>query len=106
MKTALVCVSFGTSVAEARRSIAAVEEALRAELPQARFVRAFTSPTIRRALAARGEEVWSFPQALEHLAQEGRTLYVTMLARPGGAPPLSDRGRCARSGAAAGRAPG
>ena len=68
MKTALVCVSFGTSVAEARRSIAAVEEALRAELPQARFVRAFTSPTIRRALAARGEEVWSFPQALEHLA--------------------------------------
>ena len=79
MKTALVCVSFGTSVAEARRSIAAVEEALRAELPQARFVRAFTSPTIRRALAARGEEVWSFPQALEHLAQEG---YERVVAQP------------------------
>lgn len=79
MKTALVCVSFGTSVAEARRSIAAVEDALRTELPQARFVRAFTSPTIRRALAARGEEVWSFPQALEHLAQEG---YERVVAQP------------------------
>ena len=79
MKTALVCVSFGTSVAEARRSIAAVEEALRAELPQARFVRAFTSPTIRRALAARGEEVWSFPQALDRLAQEG---YGRVVAQP------------------------
>ena len=37
MKTALICVSFGTSVAAARESITAVENALRAQLPQADF---------------------------------------------------------------------
>ena len=37
MKTALLCVSFGTSVPAARKSITAVEEALRTEMPEADF---------------------------------------------------------------------
>lgn len=67
MKTALLCVSFGTSVPAARKSIAAVEEALRRELPEADFYRAFTSKTIRGILAAQGEELWSAQEALDHL---------------------------------------
>lgn len=67
MKTALVCVSFGTRVPAARKNITAVEEALRAELPEADFFRVFTSPTIRRLLASNGETVWSMQDALDHL---------------------------------------
>ena len=54
MKTALLCVSFGTSVPAARKNITAVEDALRQELPQADFFRAFTSKTIRGILAKKG----------------------------------------------------
>ena len=71
MKTALLCVSFGTSVPAARKSITAVEQALQGEMPQADFFRAFTSRTIRRVLAAKGETVWSMGQALEQLT-DGR----------------------------------
>lgn len=71
MKQALLCVSFGTSVPAARSGIDAVERALRAAAPQRAFVRAFTSPTIRRVLAGRGEIVPSLEQALEALAAEG-----------------------------------
>ena len=39
MKTALLCVSFGTSVPAARKSITAVEEALHAQMPDADFFR-------------------------------------------------------------------
>lgn len=67
MKTALLCVSFGTSVPAARKSITAVEEVLHAEMPEADFFRVFTSKTIRRILASRGEAVWSMDEALEHL---------------------------------------
>ena len=67
MKTALLCVSFGTSVPAARKSITAVENALRTEMPEADFFRAFTSKTIRRILSEKGETVWSMDQALEHL---------------------------------------
>lgn len=67
MKTALLCVSFGTSVPAARKSITAVEEALHAEIPEADFYRVFTSKTIRRILASKGETVWSMDEALEHL---------------------------------------
>ena len=67
MKTALLCVSFGTSVPAARKSITAVEEALHAEMPEADFYRVFTSKTIRRILASKGETVWSMDEALEHL---------------------------------------
>lgn len=67
MKTALLCVSFGTSVPAARKSITAVEDALRLELPEADFFRAFTSKTIRRILAEKGESIWSADEALECL---------------------------------------
>ena len=67
MKTALLCVSFGTSVPAARKNITAVEDALRQELPGADFFRAFTSKTIRGILNETGESVWSTEEALEHL---------------------------------------
>lgn len=67
MKTALLCVSFGTSVPTARKSITAVEETLHTEMPEADFYRAFTSKTIRRILASKGETVWSMDEALEQL---------------------------------------
>lgn len=71
MKQALLAVSFGTSVPQARQSIACVERALAAAAPGRAFVRAFTSPTIRRILANRGETVESLPGALEALAAAG-----------------------------------
>ena len=71
MKNALVITSFGTSVPEARSGIAAVEEVLAAALPGCLWVRAFTSPTIRRILAGRGETVPSLPEALTALRDQG-----------------------------------
>lgn len=71
MKTALLCVSFGTSVPSARESITAVENALREEAPQADFFRAFTSPTIRRLLLRRGETAKSPKEVLTELASLG-----------------------------------
>ena len=71
MKQAVLCVSFGTSVPEARASITAVEETLRQAAPDRLFLRAFTSPTIRRILAERGEQVPSVPEAMEQLWQQG-----------------------------------
>lgn len=70
MPKTLLCVSFGTSVSEARESITAVEDALRRVAPELPFTRAFTSPTIRRILQSRGETVPSLPQALEALKGE------------------------------------
>ena len=71
MKKALLCVSFGTSVPEARRSIEAVEEALERTAPDRRLARAFTSTIIRRILAARGEVIQGVSGALEQLAAQG-----------------------------------
>lgn len=71
MKQAVLCVSFGTSVPEARVSITAVEETLRQASPDRLFLRAFTSPTIRRVLAERGEEVPGVAEALERLWEQG-----------------------------------
>lgn len=79
MKQAFLCVSFGTSVPAARKNITAVEEALKAELSNMDFYRAFTSPTIRRHLAARGETIWDVPEALERLAEKG---YRQVLVQP------------------------
>ena len=70
MKKALLVLSFGTSVPAARKSIFAVEEALKA-VSDRDFFRAFTSPTIRRILARKGETVWSLPEALEALEEMG-----------------------------------
>lgn len=71
MDQALVITSFGTSVPEARRSIEAVEQTLAEAAPGYTPVRAFTSPTIRRILAGRGEIVPSLTEALEQLSGAG-----------------------------------
>ena len=71
MKQALIITSFGTSVPEARISIEAVEKALSEAAAGYTSVRAFTSPTIRRILAERGEKVPSLTGALEQLHSEG-----------------------------------
>ena len=68
---AVVITSFGTSVPEARADITAVEEALSAAVPGCVCVRAFTSPTSRRVLMSRGEDVPSLTGALERLAAQG-----------------------------------
>ena len=69
MKQALLAVSFGTSVPRARQDIEAVERVLAAGAPERAFCRAYTSPTIRRILAERGEPVSGLPEALEALAE-------------------------------------
>lgn len=72
MKQSLVITSFGTSIPEARRGIEAVEDSLKeAAGCDYSVVRAFTSPTIRRILKERGEQVFSLPEALAELHQEG-----------------------------------
>ena len=47
MKKALAVISFGTTVPEARRSIARIEETLCASMPDYDFYRAFTSSIVR-----------------------------------------------------------
>ena len=71
MERGMIAVSFGTSVPEARTAVEAVENALRQEAPGYGFARAFTSPTIRRVLAGRGERVPSLTEALEDLRAAG-----------------------------------
>lgn len=79
MKQALLVISFGTAVPQTRVNIEAVEQALKTELPQRDFFRAFTSPTIRRILARRGEIVPSLEEALEQLKALG---YEDVIVQP------------------------
>ena len=76
MKQALVAVSFGTSVPAAQKSIADVEEALASVMPGADIYTALTSPTIRRILSKRGQQVFSLEEVLEQLAPMGYDLVV------------------------------
>lgn len=71
MNQALVMLSFGTSVPEARVSIEAVERVLEETAAGYTPVRVFTSPTIRRILAGRGEIVPSLTETLDRLSSEG-----------------------------------
>ncbi|MBR1497257.1 MAG: sirohydrochlorin cobaltochelatase [Oscillospiraceae bacterium] len=80
MKKALLAVSFGTGVPEARKDITAFEDALKDTAPDRAFFRAFTSPTIRRKLAHRGETVLSTEEALGLLAEKG---YTDVAVQPG-----------------------
>ena len=79
-QTALLIVSFGTSVEETRKkTIGALEEELKQAFPHLPAHRAYTSPTIRRILAKRGEQVPSPEEAMEQLAAQGvRTLYIQL----------------------------
>lgn len=71
MTEAVLCVSFGTSVPQARESIQTVEETLKAAAGERIFTRALTSRTIRRILAGRGEEIPGVDGALAALAAQG-----------------------------------
>ena len=72
MKEALLTVSFGTAVEEARQAdICAVEQAAAQAIPHLPAFQAYTSPTIRRILARRGIDIPGFAPALEQLAREG-----------------------------------
>lgn len=71
MQQAIVITSFGTSVPEARVSITAVEQMLKHAAPGYSCVRAFTSPTIRKILADRGEKVPSLTEALQEFCAAG-----------------------------------
>ena len=73
MKQALVCVSFGTTVANGRKDLLAVEQVLQAAAPERQFICAWTSRIIRKRLAAQGESVNSLPEVLEQLASDGYT---------------------------------
>lgn len=71
MKQALVTISFGTSVPEARAGITAVEQVLAEAAPGFVCRRAFTSTIIRRILAQRGEDIPGLTDALRQLREEG-----------------------------------
>ena len=79
MKQALLVVSFGTSVAQTRACITAVEDILLEQAPDRDFFRAFTSPTIRRKLAQRGEDILSLKEALEQIEAMG---YQDVIVQP------------------------
>ena len=71
MQQALLAVSFGTAVPKAMAEIEAVESQLRAQCPDRRFYRAFTSPRIRAILAKRGQKVLSLAEALAQMQCDG-----------------------------------
>ena len=79
MKKALLVVSFGTVVPQARANIDAVEAALRDAVPQRDFFHAFTSPMLRRILAGRGEKIPGLEEALEQLHAQG---YDDVIVQP------------------------
>lgn len=76
MKQALVITNFGTSVPSAQRNIAAVEEALARLMPDADIYSALTSPTIRRKLKNRGQQVFSLEETLDMVATKGYDLVI------------------------------
>ena len=72
MKEALLTVSFGTAVEQARQAdICAVERTVAQALPHLPAYQAYTSPTIRRILARRGIDIPGFVPALVQRAQDG-----------------------------------
>lgn len=79
MKQALLVISFGTAVPQTRVNIEAVEQALKAQLPGRDFFHAFTSPTIRKILARRGEVISSLEESLEQLKALG---YDDVIVQP------------------------
>ena len=73
-KSAILVVSFGTSVPEARKAIDGLVDAARKEFPQSEVRLAFTSNIIRRKLAKETSEDIANPvQALAQLNDEGFT---------------------------------
>ena len=71
MKRALLIASFGTTVPQAARELAALEAALAAAAPGWTMARAYTSGMVRRILAGRGQPVDSVAGALSRLKAAG-----------------------------------
>lgn len=71
MRTAVVCVSFGTAVPQARQENRRLEAALQGAVPESVFATAIASDVVRRRMAAQGQAADSVPQALEKLAAAG-----------------------------------
>lgn len=72
MKQGILVVSFGTSHEETRvKTIGAVEEAVKKTYPGLPVGSAYTSPTIRRILAARGLEIDCLGKAIERMKEQG-----------------------------------
>ena len=71
-KSAILIVSFGTSMPEARQAITALTDSARREFPDAEVRLAFTSNIIRRKVAREsGETILNPVQALAQLNDEG-----------------------------------
>ena len=79
MKKALLIVSTGTSIPEARESITQVEKELAKMIKDADVWRAFTSDNARRILKGRGKPVPSMEEALEQLCIRN---YTDVLIQP------------------------
>jgi sirohydrochlorin cobaltochelatase len=77
-KSAILIVSFGTSVPEARQAINSLVDAVRKEFTDSEVRLAFTSNIIRRKLARESQEIIPNPvQALAQLNDEGfRDVYI------------------------------
>lgn len=71
MKRALLIASFGTTVPQAARELAALETALAAAAPGWTAARAYTSGMVRRILARQGQPVDSVAEALARLKAAG-----------------------------------
>ena len=70
-KTALLLAAFGTSVPEARASLTAIGDKVRAAFPGVEVRWAYTSHIIRKKLAAQGEVLPTVEDALDSLAKDG-----------------------------------
>ena len=79
-KKALLVVSFGSSVPEARRSIEQMEQALSGAFPDYTFFHAYTSPRILKKMKEeQGLEVDNLEEALSKILSAG---YGTVLCQP------------------------
>jgi sirohydrochlorin cobaltochelatase len=72
-KKAILLVSFGTSVPQARQVFAKIEDAAKARFPGVEVRWAFTAKKIRHKLAQEGQVTLSPAQALANLAEDGYT---------------------------------
>jgi sirohydrochlorin cobaltochelatase len=68
---AILLVSFGTSVPQARQVFAKIEDAAKARFPGVEVRWAFTSKKIRHKLAQEGQKTLAPAQALANLAEDG-----------------------------------
>ncbi|CAO0820945.1 Sirohydrochlorin cobaltochelatase CbiKP [Desulfarculales bacterium] len=72
-KKAILLVSFGTSVPQARQVFAKIEDAAKARFPGVEVRWVFTAKKIRHKLAQEGQVILAPAQALANLAEDGYT---------------------------------